>query len=169
MFLNESFELESSHQKTIRKLTSWLKNYHWLFQYHIVCDFQNVSIDEAKNFAMQWPVHFNDIQFKDDLRRKNHHVGILFMYRKGFITTHVSNKNFQHLYITLLSNDVLEFNNLQLYIEKNYPIQLKILVRETTPSHLETLINSIKSSRLEDMKILGNRKKYSPLNKTKFI
>lgn len=169
MFLNESFELETSHQKTIRKLTSWLKNHHWLFQYHIVCDFQHTAVEQAKIFAMQWPMHFNDLQFKDDLRRKNHQVGILFMYRKGFVTTHISGKNFQHLYITLLSNDVLEFNALHLYLEENYQVQLKIMVRETTPSHLDALLTSIKSSSFEDMKILGARKKYSPLNKTKFI
>ena len=167
--LNESSELETSQQKTIRKLTSWLKNNRWLFQYYIVCSVNDLPVHQARHDAMQWPACFNDLKFKDDLRRKNSHAGMLFIYLKGFVTKHPSSKNFQHIYISLLSNDVLEFNDLRQYFDPDSEIRLKVMVREIHPSHITQMISSIKSHSFEDMPALGLRKKYSPLNKNRFI
>lgn len=61
--------LESSEDKTKRKMIDLLSNYQWLYQYSIFCDVHDLEYEEARDVAMSWIHDFDDKKLRDYLRK----------------------------------------------------------------------------------------------------
>lgn len=62
--------LESSEDKTVRKIIYYLSNYQWKYQYSIFVDVYNLELDEAKAVVKEWLLSFDDSKFREYLRKK---------------------------------------------------------------------------------------------------
>ena len=69
--------LELSKDKTKRNIINLLTDYEWLYQYSIFCDVSDLDCEKAKILAVEWIHNFNDIKFRDYLRKVNN-TAILF-------------------------------------------------------------------------------------------
>ena len=70
---------------------------------------------KAKTLAVEWVNHFDDIKFRDYLRKVNN-TAILFILRVALIKNRLDNKRIKQVYITMYCNDELNINNVESYI-----------------------------------------------------
>lgn len=157
--------MESSNDKTIRKMIHNLSNYEWTYQYSIFVDVLYVELEEAKLIATDWLNKFNDSLFRDYLRKKNKDVAMMFIIRKTLHRRHSSNKKFHQYYITIFSTDLIDgIENVGNYGNHIY----NVVNRKVTALKIQTTCNALQSQNLHDISSL-NIHRYSLINKSKLI
>lgn len=158
--------MESSTDKTVRKMIGYLSNYEWLYQYSIFVDVDHLELDDAKELAKTWLLSFNDSKFRDYLRKSNPDVAMMYVLRKTTHKYHLSGKRFQQYYITIFTTDFLSgINKVNYYVD--YPCN--VLNRSVTCRKIESTCNALRKQNLHDLSSLGNKKRYSILNKSKLV
>ena len=160
--------MESSNDKTVRKMINYLSNYEWMYQYSMFVDVLSFELDEAKDVAKNWLLKFDDKRFRDYLRKKkgNEDVAMMYVIRKTIHKNHLSKKSFQQFYITMYSsNEIHGLDHAQSY--SDFP--LNILSRKVTDKKIESTCSALKNQKLHDLSLLGGKKRYTIINKAKLI
>lgn len=158
--------MESSNDKTVRKMINYLSNYEWMYQYSMFVDVLSFELDEAKNVAKNWLLKFDDKRFRDHLRKKkgNEDVAMMYVIRKTIHKNHPSKKSFQQFYITMYSsNEIHGLDHAQSYAD--FP--LNILRRRVTDTKIKSTCSALKIQKLHDLSLLGGKKRYTIINKAK--
>lgn len=160
--------MESSEDKTVRHMVNYLINYEWLYQYSIFVDVNNLDVEEAKNIAKNWLLTFDDGKLKNYLRKKKDSKDVAMMYviRKTAHKNHPSKKVFPQFYITIFSTDSIQVldNDLESYFS-DFP--LNVLNRNVTREKIESTCSALKKQKLHDISLLGSKKRYTIINKSK--
>ena len=158
--------MESSEDKTVRKIIYYLSNYQWKYQYSIFVDVYSLELDEAKVLATNWLLTFDDAKFRDYLRKKNNDIGMMYVIRKTLHRNHPSKKRFQQYYITIFSTDDIKgFEEVEKYGDCCY----KVADRAVLDWKIESTCKALKTQRLHDISSLGSKKRYTVINKSKLI
>jgi hypothetical protein len=158
--------MESSEDKTVRKMISTLRDYEWLYQYSIFVDVNDLDIEDAKYTAKNWLMKFDDKRFRDNLRKgkENKNIGMMYVIRKTLHKIHPSKKSFQQFYITIFSTDVIHgIDNVGYYSDLNF----NVLSRKVTEKKIESTCSALKNQKLHDISLLGGKKRYTILNRSK--
>lgn len=153
--------MEDSKDKTKRKIISLLSENEWNYQYSIFCNLRDVSDLDVKDLALSWVEGFEDKKYRDYLRKTNFEQPILFFYRKNIL----KERKCSQIFITLFSNDPVNMGDIQSYSD----CILNVLDRKVTRLKLDRSCNSIKTQRLHDLSCLGDKKRYSVINKKYLI
>lgn len=157
--------MESSTDKTKRKIINLLTNYQWQYQYSIFFDVSYADSDTAKRLAVEWFDSFDDIKFRDYLR-KTSDTAVLYVIRTGFIRNRLDKKTIKQVYITLYCNDKLSLDDvIYNYYDTDKTIGINIVSRKVTDYKINTTATTIKNQKLHDLAFLGNKKRYSLINK----
>ena len=144
-----------------------LTDYEWLYQYSIFCDVNDLDYEKAKTLAVEWVNHFDDIKFRDYLRKVNN-TAILFILRVALIKNRLDNKRIKQVYITMYCNDELNINNVESYIvgyEQGEIPSLNIINKKVSSWQIEKTTNTLRKQALHNLDFLGNRKRYSVINR----
>ena len=158
--------LESSEDKTVRRIIYYLSNYQWKYQYSIFVDVYSLELDEAKAVVKEWLLSFDDSKFREYLRKKNKNTGMMYVIRKTTHKNHSSGKRFQQYYITIFASDAIDgIDNVSNYGDCIY----KVIDRKITDTKIETTCNALKTQQLHDISSLGSKKRYTVINKSKLI
>ncbi len=158
--------MESSEDKTVRKMIYYLSNYEWLYQYSIFVDVVPLELDDAKEVAKTWLLTFDDLKFRDYLRKMNSDVAMMYVLRKTTHKNHPSGKRFQQYYITIFTTDSLSgIDKVNYYVDYS----CNVLNRSVTCRKIESTCNALRKQNLHDLSSLGNKKRYSILNKSKLV
>ena len=157
--------MESSTDKTKRKIINLLTNYQWQYQYSIFFDVSYADSDTAKRLAVEWFDSFDDIKFRDYLR-KTSDTAVLFIIRTGFIKNRDDKKTIRQVYITMYCNTEI---NLAYYLESKGEDNLNVIKRKLKPWRIPSAVETIKKQKLHDLAFLGNKKRYSLINKKLLI
>jgi hypothetical protein len=160
--------LESSKDKTVRNMINNLCSYQWLYQYSIFVDVNLNEIDDAKDIAIKWLITFDDIKFKDHLRKRNSETAMFYVLRKTIHRNHPSNIRFPQYYITIFTTNALigmKPENIQKYLD--YPIN--VTRRKVYQHKILSTCNALKSQNLHDLSSLGVKKRFTILNRKKLI
>ncbi|MFW2171761.1 hypothetical protein ACG93W_18245 [Acinetobacter baumannii] len=158
--------MESSNDKTVRKMINYLSNYEWMYQYSMFVDVLSFELEEAKNVAKNWLLKFDDKKFRDYLRKKkgNEDVAMMYVIRKTIHKNHPSKKSFQQFYITMYSsNEIHGLDHAQSY--SDFP--LNTLDRKVTDKKIKSTCSALKNQKLHDLSLLGGKKRYTIINKAK--
>ncbi|WP_407532849.1 hypothetical protein [Acinetobacter baumannii] len=158
--------MESSNDKTVRKMINYLSNYEWMYQYSMFVDVLSFELDEAKDVTKNWLLKFDDKKFRDYLRKKkgNEDVAMMYVIRKTIHKNHPSKKSFQQFYITMYSsNEIHGLDHAQFY--SDFP--LNILSRRVTDTKIKSTCSALKNQKLHDLSLLGGKKRYTIINKAK--
>lgn len=156
--------MEHSEDKTVRSMVASLNNYQWLYQYSIFVNVLELELDEAKGVASEWLLSFDDVKFRTYLRKKNSDVGMMYILRKTSHKSHPSGKRFQQYYITIFAIDSLD----GLEAVNRYSVyKCNVMNRKVTDKKIESTCNALKKQKLHDLSSLGNKHRYSLLNKSK--
>lgn len=153
--------MELSSDKTKREITSLLTNNEWKYQYSIFCDVSYLSHDRAKVVALEWFNDFDDIKLRDYLR-KTSDTAVLFIIRTGFIRNRDDKKRIRQVYLTMFCNTEI---NLDYYLESKGERNLNVSRRKLKPWRIPRAVETIKKQKLHDLEFLGNKKRYSLINK----
>ena len=144
-----------------------LTDYEWLCQYSIFCDVSDLDYDKAKVLAVEWINHFDDIKFRDYLRKVNN-TAILFILRVALIRNRLDNKRIKQVYITMYANDKIKINNVENYfvgcVEGEIP-SLNIMNQKVSSWQIEKTVNTLRKQALHNLEFLGNKKRYSVINR----
>ena len=144
-----------------------LTDYEWLCQYSIFCDVSDLDYDKAKVLAVEWINHFDDIKFRDYLRKVNN-TAILFILRVALIRNRLDNKRIKQVYITMYANDKIKINNVENYFvgyaEGEIP-SLNIMNQKVSSWQIEKTVNTLRKQALHNLEFLGNKKRYSVINR----
>ncbi|MFW1931596.1 hypothetical protein ACG90B_20120 [Acinetobacter baumannii] len=160
--------MESSNDKTVRKMINYLSNYEWMYQYSMFVDVLSFELDEAKDVAKNWLLKFDDKKFRDYLRKKkgNEDVAMMYVIRKTIHKNHPSKKSFQQFYITMYSsNEIHGLDHAQSY--SDFP--LNILRRRVTDTKIKSTCSALKNQKLHDISSLNGKNRYSIINQAKLI
>lgn len=160
--------MESSNDKTVRKMINYLSNYEWMYQYSMFVDVLSFELDEAKNVAKNWLLKFDDKKFRDYLRKKkgNEDVAMMYVIRKTIHKNHPAKKSFQQFYITMYSsNEIHGLDHAQSY--SDFP--LNILRRRVTDTKIKSTCSALKNQKLHDISSLNGKNRYSIINQAKLI
>ena len=144
-----------------------LTDYEWLYQYSIFCDVNDLDYEKAKTLAVEWVNHFDDIKFRDYLRKVNN-TAILFILRVALIRNRLDNKRIKQVYITMYANDKIKINNVESYIvgyEQGEIPSLNIMNKKVSSWQIEKTVNTLRNQALHNLDFLGNKKRYSIINK----
>ncbi len=161
--------MESSKDKTKREITNLLTNYQWQYQYSIFFDVSDKDKDTAKRLAVEWFDSFNDIKFRDYLR-KTSDTAVLFMLRTGFIRNRTDKKTIKQVYITLYCNDKLSLDGvIYNYYKTEEVVGINVMSRKVNDYKINTTATAIKNQKLHDLGFLGGKKRYSLINKKLLI
>ena len=123
-----------------------LTDYDWSYQYSIFCDVSNLDYDKAKVLAVEWVHNFDDIKFRDYLRKVNN-TAILFILRVALIGSRLDNKRIKQVYITMYCNDELHMNNVESYIvgyEQGEIPSLNIINKKVSSWQIEKTTNTLR-------------------------
>ena len=153
--------METSEDKTKREITNLLTNNEWKYQYSIFCDVSHLAHDRAKVVALEWFNDFDDIKLRDYLR-KTSDTAVLFIIRTGFIRNRDDKKTIRQVYITMFCNTEI---NLAYYLESKGEDSLNVIKRKLKPWRIPRAVETIKKQKLHDLAFLGNKKRYSLINK----
>lgn len=153
--------MELSSDKTKREITNLLTNNEWKYQYSIFCDVSYLAHERAKVVALEWFNDFDDIKLRDYLR-KTSDTAVLFIIRTGFIRNREDKKTIRQIYITMYCNTE---TNLAYYLESKGEDNLNVIKRKLTPWRIPRAVEAIKKQKLHDLAFLGNKKRYSLINK----
>lgn len=153
--------METSEDKTKREITNLLTNNEWKYQYSIFCDVSHLAHDRAKVVALEWLNDFDDIKLRDYLR-KTSDTAVLFIIRTGFIKNRDDKKTIRQVYITMFCNTEI---NLAYYLESKGEDSLNVIKRKLKPWRIPRAVETIKKQKLHDLAFLGNKKRYSLINK----
>lgn len=144
----------------------YLSNYEWLYQYSIFVDVVPLELDDAKEVAKTWLLTFDDLKFRDYLRKMNSDVAMMYVLRKTTHKNHPSGKRFQQYYITIFTTDILDgLDNISRYA--SYPCN--VINRKVKATKIESTCNALKKQALYDLSSLGEKKRYSIINRSKLI
>lgn len=144
-----------------------LTDYDWSYQYSIFCDVSNLDYDEAKTLAVEWIHNFDDIKFRDYLRKVNN-TAILFILRVALIRNRLDNKRIKQVYITMYANDKIKINNVESYFvgsEQGKIPSLNIMNKKVSSWQVEKTTNTLRKQALHNLDFLGNKKRYSVINR----
>jgi len=153
--------LELSSDKTKREITNLLTNNEWTYQYSIFCDVSYLAHERAKVVALEWFHDFDDIKLRDYLR-KTSDTAVLFIIRTGFIRNRDDKKTIRQVYLTMFCNTEI---NLKQYLESKGEDNLNVIKRKLKPWRIPSAVETIKKQKLHDLAFLGNKKRYSLINK----
>ena len=159
--------MEVSKDKTKRNMIKLLTDYEWLYQYSIFCDVSDLDYKKAKILAVEWIHNFNDIKFRDYLRKVND-TAILFILRVGLIRNRLDNKRIKQVYITMYANDKIKINNVESYFvgyEQGEIPSLNIMNKKVSSWQIEKTTNTLRKQALHNLDFLGNKKRYSVINR----
>lgn len=158
--------MESSADKTKRKLIKLIEDHAWKYQTSIFVDVLPLELEEAKVVAVEWLKDFEDVKFREFLRKKNKHTAMLYMLRKTQHRSHDSGKSFQQVYITIFSNTMIDCTRERVN-EYMLNYDLNISSRKLTSTKIESTCRALRNQRLHNLSNLGDKKRYSILNKSK--
>lgn len=157
--------MESSTDKTKRQIINLLTSYQWQYQYSIFFDVSDEDSDTAKRLAVTWFDSFNDIKFRDYLR-KTSNTAILFVMRTGFIRNRLDRKTIKQVYITLYCNDKLSLDDvIYNYYKTEEVVGINVMSRKVNDYKINTTATAIKNQKLHDLDFLGGKKRYSVINR----
>lgn len=154
------YVVESSENKTKRKMIDLLFNYQWSYQYSIYCDVHNLEYEEAKVVAMSWINDFDDKKLRDYLR-KTSETAILFIVRAGTIRNRSDRKLVKQIYLTMFCNADLNLDNCERY--GLYPLNFQR--RKVHEWKIRTTCNAIQRQALHNLDSLNGKKRYTIINK----
>lgn len=160
--------MESSAEKTKRKLIKLIEDHDWKYQTSIFVDVLPLELEEAKVVAVQWLKVFDDVKFREYLRKKNKDTALLYMLRKTQHRQHESGKSFEQVYITIFSSSKIECTKEQVnkYVAG---YDLNITSRKLTNIKIESTCRALANQRLHNLSHLGDKKRYSVLNKKNLL
>lgn len=144
-----------------------LTDYDWSYQYSIFCDVSNLDYDKAKVLAVEWVHNFDDIKFREYLRKVNN-TAILFIFRVALIRNRLDNKRIKQVYITMYANDKIKINNVESYLvgyEEGEIPSLNIMNKKVSSWQVEKTTNTLRKQALHNLDFLGNKKRYSIINR----
>ena len=153
--------MESSADKTKREMSNLLTNYQWAYQYSIFFDVSYLAYDKARVASLEWFNEFNDIKLRDYLR-KTSDTAVLFIIRTGFIRNRNDKKKIRQVYLTIFCNTEI---NLAYYLERKGEDNLNVIKRKLKPWRIASAVETIKKQNLHNLEFLGNKKRYSLINK----
>lgn len=156
--------MESSKDKTKREIINLLTNHQWQYQYSIFFDVRDTDYEEAKVLAVEWFNSFNDIKFRDYLR-KTSDTAILFMIRTTIIKNRADNKRFKQVYLTLYCNQQLYLDDVIYNYLDSDGDTINVVFRKVKAEKIASTVSAIKNQKLHDLEFLGNKKRYSLINK----
>ena len=156
--------MESSEDKTKREITNLLTNYQWQYQYSIFFDIRDTDYDEAKVLAIAWLDSFDDIKFRDYLR-KTSDTAILFIIRTTLIKNRTDNKRFKQIYLTLYCNQQLHLDDVIYNYLDSDEDTINVIFRKVSDYKIHTTATTIKNQKLHDLSFLVGKKRYSLINK----
>lgn len=148
-----------------------LTDYEWLYQYSVFCDVSDLDYEEAKILAVDWINHFDDIKFRDYLRKINN-TSILFILRVGLIRNRLDNKRIKQVYITMYANDKIKINNVESYFvgyEAGEIPSLNIMNKKVSSWQVEKTTNTLRKQALHNLDFLGDKKRYSVINRKHLV
>lgn len=145
-----------------------LTDYDWSYQYSIFCDVSNLDNDEAKVLAVEWIHNFDDIKFRDYLRKVNN-TAILFIFRVALIRNRLDNKRIKQVYITMYANDKIKINNVESYFVADKIPSLNIMNKKVSSWQVEKTTNTLRQQALHNLDFLGNKKRYSIINRKHLV
>ncbi len=157
--------MELSSDKTKREITNLLTNNEWKYQYSIFCDVSYLAHDRAKVVALEWLNDFNDIKLRDYLR-KTSDTAVLFIIRTGFIRKRHDGKTIKQVYLTMYCNTEIR---LAQYLESKGEVHLNVIKRKLKPWRIPSAVETIRKQNLHNLEFLGNKKRYSLINKKLLI
>lgn len=163
--------MELSKDKTKRNMINLLTDYEWLYQYSIFCDVSDLDYEKAKILAVEWIHNFNDIKFRDYLRKVND-TAILFILRVGLIRNRLDNKRIKQVYITMYANDKIKINNVESYLvgyEEGEIPSLNIMNKKVSSWQVEKTTNTLRKQALHNLDFLGDKKRYSVINRKHLV
>lgn len=163
--------MEVSKDKTKRNMIKLLTDYEWLYQYSIFCDVNDLDYEKAKTLAVEWVNHFDDIKFRDYLRKVNN-TAILFILRVALIRNRLDNKRIKQVYITMYANDKIKINNVESYIvgyEQSEIPSLNIMNKKVSSWRIEKTVNTLRNQALHNLDFLGGKKRYSVINRKHLV
>lgn len=160
--------MESSTDKTKREIINLLTNYQWQYQYSIFFDVRDTDYDEAKALAIQWFDSFDDIKFRDYLR-KTSNTAILFMIRTTLIRNRSDNERFKQVYLTLYCNHLLNLDDVIYNYIDNDEATINVIHKKVKPEKITTTISAIKNQKLHNLDFLEGKKRYSLINRKLLI
>ena len=161
--------MEHSEDKTKRELIKLLTNQQWKYQYSIFFDVSSFDVDTAKDLAISWLDDFNDIKFRDYLRKVSD-TAILFVIRTGLIRNRFDKKVFKQVYITMYCNKHINLDDVvSRYYTGSYDSSINVMSRKVTESKLNRTISTLNNQRLHDLSFLSNKKRYSLINRKLLI
>lgn len=137
----------------------------WKYQYSIFCDVSYLNHNTAKVAALEWFKDFDDIKLRDYLR-KTSDTAILLIIRVGFIRNRDDHKRVTQVYLTMYCNTEI---NLAYYLESKGECNLNVIKRKLKPWRIPRTVATIKKQKLHDLEFLGNKKRYSLINKKLLI
>ena len=148
-----------------------LTDYEWLYQYSIFCDVSNLDYEKAKILAVEWIHNFDDIKFRDYLRKVNN-TAILFILRVALIRNRLDNKRIKQVYITMYANDKIKINNVGSYLvgyaQGEIP-SLNIMNKKVNGWQIERTTNTLRKQALHNLGFLGDKKRYSVINRKHLV
>lgn len=160
--------METSIDKTKREIANHLTTNQWLYQYSVFFDVSDMDHNTAKVLAIEWFDRFDDIKFRDYLR-KTSDTAILFVIRTTLIRNRSDNKRFRQVYLTLYCNHILDLDEVVYnYIDNDEAI-INVIHRKVKPNKLITTASTIKNQDLHNLDFLQGKKRYSLINKKLLI
>lgn len=161
--------MELSTDKTKREIINLLTNYQWLYQHSIFFDVSDKDHDTAKRLAINWLDSFDDIKFRDYLR-KTSDTAILFMIRTGFIKNRLDKKNIKQVYITMYCNDQLSLDDVVYkYLDSDGTASINVICRKVKDCKMASTATAIKNQKLHDLSFLDGKRRYSLINRKLLI
>lgn len=157
--------METSTDKTKREITNYLTTNQWLYQYSVFFDVSYLEHDRAKVVALEWFNSFDDIKFRDYLR-KTSDTAILFIIRTHLIRNRIDNKRFKQVYLTLFCNEALYLDDvIYNYFDSDEVIGINVVFRNVKAEKIASTVSAIKNQKLHDLSFLVGKKRYSLINK----
>ncbi len=156
--------METSTDRTKREITNHLTTNQWLYQYSVFFDVRDMDYKTAKVAATEWFDSFDDIKFRDYLR-KTSGTAILFVIRTNLVRNRPDNKRFKQLYLTLYCNQQLHLDDvIYKYLDSDEDT-INVIFRKVKAGKIDSTVIAIKNQKLHDLEFLGNKKRYSLINK----
>lgn len=98
--------------------------------------------------------------------RKTNDTAVLFIIRTGFVRNRDDKKRIRQVYLTMFCNTEI---NLAYYLENKRENNLNVIKQKLKPWRIPSAVETIKKQKLHDLKFLGNKNRYSLINKKLLI
>lgn len=159
--------LESSESKTKRNMIDLLSNYQWSYQYSIFCDVNDLEWEQAKDIAMSWIHDFDDLKFRDYLR-KTSKTAILFNIRVHMVKGREDKKRFPQIFLTMYCNSSLNLSGCENYF-KNATYPLNFMHKRLSKWKIRTTCEAIRTQALHNISSLEGKDRISIINRKLLI